>query len=337
MGNKEINFLQNNGNSNIPHKVFSISIEERLKNIFISLFDLISDIAMVIAPLLTYGLQIYRFNKNKSSKGFSKLICFLLFMGNLLRIFFWFGIPFKNTILYRSIGIVIFQIILIHLCIKYQDKIELDDNEKQNEQNEPNEQLNISQEKPILYHLIHWEKTFDFQKIWNWNVEIEYYKFMLFIIIINTILCIILRNNSFFFNLIGTISSILETLISFPQIIENYKVKNSKNVSFCMIFLWFLGDSFRLYYNIRVKAPLQMTIGIGIQVGLNVIVCIQLYIYREQKLIEINSDENDEIEKKDELDNVIELSLYNDNDKNNKENDEEKKSTKNEEKVIKDD
>ena len=317
MGNKEINFLTNNNNSNIPHKVFSINIEERLKYIFVSLFDFISDIAMVIAPLLTYGLQIYKFNKNKSSKGFSKLICFLLFMGNLLRIFFWFGIPFKNTILYRSIGIAIFQIILIHLCIKYQDKIQLDDNEQQ---------PNISPEKQILYHLIHWEKTFNFKNIWNWNVEIEYYKFILFIIVINSILCVIFRNNNVFFNLLGTISSILETLISFPQIIENYKVKNSKNVSFCMIFLWFLGDSFRLYYNIRVKAPLQMTIGIGIQVVLNVIVCIQLYIYREQKLIVISSDEKDEIDKKDELDNVIELSLYNNDDKNNKENDEEKLS-----------
>ena len=117
MGNNEVNSLSNNNNSIFPN-----DIEEKIKDIFLYLFDIGSDIAMVIAPLLTYGLQIYKFIKNKSSKGFSKLICFCLFMGNLLRIFFWFGIHFKNTLLYRSIGIVIFQIILIHLCIKYQKK-----------------------------------------------------------------------------------------------------------------------------------------------------------------------------------------------------------------------
>ena len=84
--------------------------------------DISMDIAMIAAPLITYIFQIIKFYKTKSSKGFSKYICLLFFLGNIFRIFLWLGKHFKNALLYQSIGIIIFQIILIHLCIKFQDE-----------------------------------------------------------------------------------------------------------------------------------------------------------------------------------------------------------------------
>ena len=80
------------------------------------------DLSMIIAPSLAYIFQIIKFNRTKSSQGFSKFICLMLFMGNLLRIYFWFGKRFKKTLLYQSIGTVFFQILLVHYFMKYQNK-----------------------------------------------------------------------------------------------------------------------------------------------------------------------------------------------------------------------
>ena len=80
------------------------------------------DLLMIFCPLIVYLFQIRKFYKTKSSKGFSKYMCLLLFLGNILRVFFWYGIRFKKALLYQSLGVVIFQIIFIHLCIKFQEE-----------------------------------------------------------------------------------------------------------------------------------------------------------------------------------------------------------------------
>ena len=286
MGNNELNGYLINDVS-FPYRILSIKSSDKKKSFLGSLAALGMDIAMVVAPLLTYCFQINKFNKTKSSKGFSKLICFLLFLGNIFRIFFWMGTHFKKTLLYQSIGIVIFQIILIHLCIKYQDNpdnknfISETKNNNENNQNQNNNNNNTIK-RPLIYYLTHWKDTFSLKKIWKWKVEIEYYKFMFFIIIMLIILCEIFQKNRIFFHLIGIMSAIFESLTCMPQVIENCKTKNTQNVSFSMIFCWFLGDSFRLYYNIKFKAPIQMIAAISFQVTLDLIVCLQIAIYRRK-------------------------------------------------------
>jgi uncharacterized protein with PQ loop repeat len=283
MGNNELNGYLINDVS-FPYRILSVKSSDKKKSFLGSLAALGMDIAMVVAPLLTYCFQINKFNKTKSSKGFSKLICFLLFLGNIFRIFFWMGTHFKKTLLYQSIGIVIFQIILIHLCIKYQDNPDnknfISETKNNNENNQNQNNNNI--QRPLIYYLTHWKDTFSLKKIWKWKVEIEYYKFMFFIIIMLIILCEIFQKNKIFFHLIGILSAIFESLTCMPQVIENCKTKNTQNVSFSMIFCWFLGDSFRLYYNIKFKAPIQMIAAISFQVTLDLIVCLQIAIYRRK-------------------------------------------------------
>lgn len=282
MGNLEIDSYFNREDS-ISYLLRTLSAPSQNKNN--TLLDKIAtfgmDIAMIVAPLITYFFQINKFNKTKSSKGFSKLICFLLFMGNILRIFFWFGTHFKRTLLYQSTGIVIFQVILIHLCVKYQERPIQKQFLQESTFNDNKGQENNSSGKSVLYYLLHWKETFNIKKIWKWEIEIEYYKFMFFIIFVIFSLMEILQKYKIFFHIIGSLSAIFESLTCVPQVIENYKTKNSQNVSFTMIFCWFLGDSFRLYYNIKYKAPIQMITAISVQVTLDIIVCIQLIMYRD--------------------------------------------------------
>ena len=53
-----------------------------------------------------------------------------------------------------------------------------------------------------------------------------------------------------------------------------------------MIFCWLIGDSFRLFYNVRYNAPLQLIIGILFQFIINSIVLIQLILYRNNNVKE---------------------------------------------------
>ena len=295
MGINEINaYFNNNDSFSYIHRALTV-IPNKKKTSFLGKMALYGmDIAMIVAPLLTYLFQINKFYKTKSSKGFSKFICLLLFLGNIFRVFFWTGTHFKNTLLYQSIGIITFQVILIHLCIKFQDneiqKTFLPADNKQEQK--------IPSGKSLLFYLIHWKQTLHPKTFWKWTIEIEYYKFMFFVGFVLFVLCQIFKNYKIFFHLIGIMSASFESFTCVPQVIENYKVKNSKNVSFSMIFCWFLGDSFRLYYNINYKSPLQIILGILVQVILDIVVCIQICIYRDKKnitIVNVNANKKENI------------------------------------------
>ena len=278
MGINEINSYINEQNSFPDFLLRNLSIPSNEdKSFFSKLTEFVMDVAMIIAPLLTYLFQINKFYKTKSSKGFSKFICLLLFLGNILRIFFWFGTRFKKTLLYQSIGIVIFQIILIHLCIKYQDIPIISKINNNNQQS-------TNSDKPLIHYLINWRKTLNIKYIWKWTKEIEYYKFMFLIVFCLSLLGIFLGKIKLYYHLLGVFAAFFESLTCVPQVYSNCITKNTRNISFQMIFFWFLGDSFRLYYNIRFKAPIQMILGIATQVCLDITVCVQICIYNKRSM-----------------------------------------------------
>ena len=285
MGIDEMNSYFNENNSFPTFLLRHLSTVTKTKNksFFVKLTEFGMDIAMIAAPLLTYLFQINKFNKTKSSKGFSKFICLLLFLGNIFRIFFWFGTHFKRTLLYQSIGIVIFQVILIHLSVKYQDTSIILNLNNTNQQD-----VSLNSEKPLIYYLINWKKTLNPRYIWKWTKEVEYYKFMFLVGFCLSILGLILGKIKLYYHLLGIFSAFFESMTCVPQAYTNCKTKNTRNISFQMIFFWFLGDSFRLYYNIRFKAPIQMILGIAVQVALDITVCVQICIYNRRSIADTN-------------------------------------------------
>ena len=150
--------------------------------------------------------------------------------------------------------------------------------------------------------------------IWKWTKEIEYYKFMFLIVFCLSLLGIFLGKIKLYYHLLGVFAAFFESLTCVPQVYSNCITKNTRNISFQMIFFWFLGDSFRLYYNIRFKAPIQMILGIATQVCLDITVCVQICIYNKRSMGNANivnvisknkiNDINNLMKKIDEL-NVI--------------------------------
>ena len=278
MGIDEINSYNNDLNSFPDFFLRNLSVSSNKERSFFSKFtEFGMDVAMIAAPLLTYLFQINKFLQTKSSKGFSKFICLLLFLGNIFRIFFWFGTHFKKTLLYQSMGIVTFQVILIHLCIKYQDISIIS-----NINNTNNQTINLN--RPLIHYLINWKQTLNIKYIWKWTKEIEYYKFMSLIIFCLSLLGMFLGKIKIYYHLLGVFAAFFEALTCVPQVYSNCQTKNTRNLSFQMIFLWFLGDSFRLYYNIRFEAPIQMILGIATQVCLDITVCVQICFYNRRTM-----------------------------------------------------
>ena len=274
MGIDEVISNISNENNSFSYIILRNLTEAKKKSFLTNLMNFGMDVAMISAPLLTYCFQINKFLQTHSSKGFSKLICLLLFLGNIFRIFFWFGKHFKKTLFYQSIGVVIFQVILIHLCVKYQDKALI------------SQTNNISYDKPLIYYLINWKKTLEPKKIWKWAVEIEYYKFMSLIAFILTIFEFMIGRYKIYYDILGVFAAFFESMTCVPQAVNNCRTKNTRNISFQMIFFWFLGDSFRLYYYVRFKSPIQMIIGICIQVTLDFIVSAQICFYNRRNSVE---------------------------------------------------
>ena len=263
-------------------------------NSFYSIIKLSADILMIFIPPIGYIFQALKFKQTKSSKGFSKFLCLLLLLANILRIFFWFGKKFSLPLLFQAILVIISQIYLIHAYLEYQ------------------EDLPMKTEKTFREYLTNWKETLNLKKIWDWNDEIEYFKFILFIILILSIICSIFgTKNIQFFEILGTLSVSCETFIELPQIKENCMAKNTKNLSGAMVLMWFVGDLFKTTYNLMYKSPIQMIIGGIIMNCEDIILSSQVLFYNEDSFLNkvfqkrpkyVNLDEVKDSEQNNKLD-----------------------------------
>ena len=233
--------------------------------------EILLDFFMTFCPTLNYLFQIFKFNKTKSSKGFSKYLCLVTILSHTLKVFFWFSERFKYALLFQSILVIIMQLYLIYVCIKFKEK-------EPNYDQIPNEN-NSSNNTNIKRKIYNWKNIIDFKLIWKWNDIFEYYIFYFIIVTLLSVCHICLGNYDYYSFSLGFVSMILDMLGSFPQIIELYKTKNQRNISKIMVLMWFFGNLIKVYYNIHNKSPLPLIIGSYIQVFFNVVLISQIIYY----------------------------------------------------------
>ena len=244
--------------------------------------DIFLDLFVIISPSANYIFQIFKFIKTKSSKGFSTHLCLITILAHTLKVFFWLCEKFKLALLLQSILVITMQLYLIYLCIKYKEK---DSTYTQI----PNEnKFNLSQ------NLFKFKDTFNMKLIWKWNNVLEYYKFY-FVIVLSLNILYLFCNIKYYSNVVGSLSIILDMFGAFPQIYELYKTKTQKNISKIMVFLWFIGNWLKVFYNIYNKCPMQLIIGSYIQACLNIVLTTQIiyYYYKEDIKKRENTENSD--------------------------------------------
>ena len=235
--------------------------------------EIFFDIFMAFGPPLNYLFQVFKFNKTKSSKGFSKYLCLVTILSHTFKIFYWIIKKFKYTLLIQSILVIIMQLYLIYLCIKYKDG-------RKSYQPVPSENIsNTIAELNVKQELCQIENILNLKLFWKWDNFLEYYIFYFFIIILLSISHLYFNDYNHYSFTLGLLNLFLEMLCSLPQIIEMYKTKNQKNISKIMVLLWLLGNSIKVYYNIYNKSPMQLIIGAYMQVFFNIILILQIIYY----------------------------------------------------------
>ena len=282
-------------------------------DILILVKDILLDIFMAFGPSINYIFQAIKFNKTKSSHGFSCYLCLVTMMAHTTKIYYWFGERYKYTLLIQSILVNLILLFILYQCVKYRQKKEKASSNSllTNKDNSPK-----SKTKECLCDFFLCRKTFNPKLFWRWDNIIEYYKFYVFILALLTGLLFGFGiENIIYADVLGYINLILETICSLPQIIEMCRTKNQRNISKTMVLLWFCGNLIKIYYNYYNNCPVILIIGGYIQVYFNIILIGQLIYYYQKNRKESkesqdnNKDNTDNTIKNDDKENDTHLSI----------------------------
>lgn len=223
------------------------------------------DILIATAPCLSFLIQAFKIKKQKSSYGFSKTIILILMLSNILRIFFWIGRQFGKPLLIQSFNMILTQVFLLYTSIKY---------EKDSSSNE-------IKRKPCF-------------NFWNW-VKFKYYLYfiLIFTVILMFFSIIITFSNETYVNILGIFSTGIESLLGLPQLITNYQMKYTKNISIVMLLLWIVGDSLKIVYYVYQESPIHFIYCGEFQLVVDFLIFFQVFYYKDKEIINNFEDLND--------------------------------------------
>lgn len=73
-----------------------------------------------------------------------------------------------------------------------------------------------------------------------------------------------------------------QATLGFPQMIQNCKEKNVEGISVFLILTWFVGDFCKTIYFVANSQPAQFILCGAIQLTVDLIILIQLVMYRKK-------------------------------------------------------
>jgi len=227
----------------------------------------LSSVGMAVVPPLVYADQTYSIIRKKDSTGFSRDVCAILLIANITRCFFWIGNHFEIALLIQSILMIIAQLALLYICIRYRPS------------GSP-ESLGMST-RPMSF--------------WQWPTYSQYIEFLAAYIIVMTILILIFGRMTLFINALGFFALGLESTLPLPQLYSNYKQRSLHGFRASTLIGWVAGDTFKTGYFILQKSPLQFIVCAIFQVTIDGAIVIQRFVYGTAPPV-IPPDEEDILE-----------------------------------------
>ncbi|KAF1741404.1 hypothetical protein MXB_4329 [Myxobolus squamalis] len=157
--------------------------------------------------------------------------------------------PFDTALLLQCLILVLTNFVLLHYCYSYSNDVK-----KQTH-------ASMTPQSQSIFHLI-----------------------CAFIILQFSIIVFImlLPYNSKHIQVIGSISSFLEALVTLPQLYYNYSNKNVKGLSMIMVIMWLCGDVFKFFYLVGVNAPFQFVYCNVFQTIVDIAIMGQVHFYKRK-------------------------------------------------------
>lgn len=212
--------------------------------------------AIIVGGVVPYIPQYRHIKKTQDAEGFSLLVCLALLIANTLRIMFWFGKHFEYPLLIQSIIMNFAMFTMIHLCVRVRNRNQL------------------VQARQRLF------KDMELRHFWNWSDFQSYIDCMLLFTIMISLLMYFMIDYMVFVEIIGFLAVFTEAMLGTPQLMKNFSNKSTEGMSVGMVIMWTFGDIFKTLYFLLRHAPVQFVVCGGIQVSVDVMILLQVFIYR---------------------------------------------------------
>ncbi|KAI8375939.1 PQ loop repeat-domain-containing protein, partial [Radiomyces spectabilis] len=239
-------------------------------------------IAMAIGPVVGYVDQYFMIRRKQSSAGFNSITCAILLFANILRIFFWFGKRFDVTLLIQSIIMIIAQLLLLEIVVRYRHDpapSALYSNIQASFSSSSIDDELRAEEEGADYRP---DRCWHPGRFWLWDRYLDYINCLLLVTTVLAVLYFFLRSHPVFFEILGTVSLGIESTLPLPQAFSNYKRRSTVGFSLLVLATWFLGDSFKLFYFIYTHAPLQFDICGAIQLSIDSVIVLQFILFSDR-------------------------------------------------------
>ncbi|EGN91993.1 hypothetical protein SERLA73DRAFT_147922 [Serpula lacrymans var. lacrymans S7.3] len=205
---------------------------------------------MAVGPPLVYVDQGISIVRKKDSTGFSRDVCAILLTANITRCFFWLGKHFELTLLLQSIFMIIAQLILLYICIRYRPRTNPE---------------NYASSRPLAF--------------WQWSSYAQHIEFLIGFTLCSAILFLIFGRSEIYVSIMGFVALGLESTLPIPQMISNYKQRSLYGFRASTLLGWVGGDSFKTVYFFLQGSPLQFKVCAIFQLSVDVAIVLQRLWY----------------------------------------------------------
>ncbi|KAH7881803.1 hypothetical protein F5I97DRAFT_2076531 [Phlebopus sp. FC_14] len=210
----------------------------------------VSSIGMAVGPPLVYADQATSIVRKRDSMGFSHDVCAILLTANITRCFFWMGSHFEIALLLQSILMILAQLALLYICIRYRPRTSP-------------ENYGVST-RPLSF--------------WQWTSYAQYVEFLAGFILCSAILYLIFGRSELYISMLGFVALGLESTLPIPQLISNYKHKSLYGFRASTLIGWVGGDSFKTAYFFVQESPLQFKVCAIFQLTVDISGCFATHV-----------------------------------------------------------
>ncbi|EGO22214.1 hypothetical protein SERLADRAFT_409799 [Serpula lacrymans var. lacrymans S7.9] len=182
----------------------------------------LASVGMAVGPPLVYVDQGISIVRKKDSTGFSRDVCAILLTANITRCFFWLGKHFELTLLLQSIFMIIAQLILLYICIRYRPRTNPE---------------NYASSRPLAF--------------WQWSSYAQHIEFLIGFTLCSAILFLIFGRSEIYVSIMGFVALGLESTLPIPQMISNYKQRSLYGFRASTLLGWVGGDSFKFTFAVQ--------------------------------------------------------------------------------------